>query len=39
MDELISSLKHRVDPEGVREIPIRKFGTNRLEIILPASEA
>src|SRR3954464_10026045 len=39
MDELISSLKHRVDPEGVREIPIRKIGTNRLEIILPASEA
>src|SRR6516164_3324250 len=25
MDELISSLKHRVDPEGVREIPIRKI--------------
>src|SRR3954451_759301 len=39
MDELISSLKHRVDPEGVREIPIRKIGSNRLEIILPAAEA
>ena len=39
MDELISSLKHRVDPEGVREIPIRRVGTWRIEIILPASEA
>src|SRR3954465_10441292 len=39
MDELISSLKHRVDPEGMREIPIRKIGSNRLEIILPAAEA
>jgi SecD/SecF fusion protein len=39
MDELIASLKHRVDPEGVREIPIRKIGTGRLEIILPAAEA
>jgi SecD/SecF fusion protein len=39
MDELIASLKHRVDPEGVREIPIRKIGSNRLEIILPAAEA
>jgi SecD/SecF fusion protein len=39
MDELISALKHRVDPEGVREIPIRKIGSNRLEIILPAAEA
>src|SRR3954469_2332885 len=39
MDELISSLKHRVDPEGVREIPIRKIGSNTLEIILPAAEA
>src|SRR3954454_20420038 len=26
MDELIASLKHRVDPEGVREIPIRAIG-------------
>src|SRR5262245_4827605 len=39
MDELIASLKHRVDPEGVREIPIRQIGNNRLEIILPAAEA
>ena len=38
MDELISALKHRVDPQGVKEIPIRKIGGNRLEIILPADE-
>src|SRR5690349_13203870 len=38
MDELIASLKHRVDPEGVREIPIRNIGSNRIEIILPAAE-
>src|SRR4051812_2810162 len=38
MDELIASLKHRVDPEGVREIPIRQIGSNRIEIILPAAE-
>src|SRR5690349_14208849 len=38
MDELISALKHRVDPQGIKEIPIRKIGSNRLEIILPADE-
>src|SRR4051794_35897482 len=35
MDELISALKQRVDPEGVAETPIRKIGSNRIEIILP----
>lgn len=35
MDELISALKQRADPQGVREIPIRKIGSNRIEIILP----
>lgn len=39
MDELISALKHRVDPQGVQEIPLRKIGSNRLEIILPAASA
>src|SRR4051812_5813005 len=39
MDELISALKHRVDPSGIREIPIRKIGGNRLEIILPEASA
>jgi SecD/SecF fusion protein len=38
LDELISALKHRVDPQGVKEIPIRKIGGSRLEIILPADE-
>lgn len=35
MDELISALKQRIDPQGVSEIPIRKIGSNRFEIILP----
>ncbi len=39
MDELISALKNRVDPQGVREIPIRKIGGNRFEIILPEASA
>jgi SecD/SecF fusion protein len=39
MDELIAALKNRVDPQGVREIPIRKIGGNRLEIILPEASA
>jgi SecD/SecF fusion protein len=34
MDELISSLQKRVNPEGVADIPIRKVGNNRIEIIL-----
>ena len=35
MEELISALKRRADPEGVKEIPIRNVGGNRIEIILP----
>jgi SecD/SecF fusion protein len=35
MDELVSALKKRADPEGVKEIPIRKIGGDRIEIILP----
>jgi len=35
MDELIAALKQRADPQGVKETPIRKIGSNRLEIILP----
>ncbi len=35
MDELVSALKKRADPEGVKEIPIRKIGNHRIEIILP----
>ncbi len=39
MDELISTLKNRLDPSGVREIPIRKIGLYRLEIILPEASS
>jgi SecD/SecF fusion protein len=35
IEELISALKKRADPEGVKEIPIRNVGGNRIEIILP----
>ena len=35
IDELIAALKRRVNPEGVQDIPIRKVGNNRIEIILP----
>src|SRR5271157_2909787 len=38
MDELISALKQRADPQGVKETPIRKIGSNRIEIILPGDE-
>src|SRR5947208_16392734 len=39
LDELIGALKNRIDPQGVREIPIRKLGPYRLEIILPEASA
>lgn len=39
MDKLISALRQRVDPEGVKEMPIRKIGGNRIEIILPEASA
>lgn len=35
MDDLIAALKRRVNPEGVLDIPIRKVGSDRVEIILP----
>ncbi|QEH36230.1 bifunctional preprotein translocase subunit SecD/SecF [Aquisphaera giovannonii] len=35
MDDLIAALKQRIDPQGVMETPIRKIGSNRVEIILP----
>lgn len=39
MDDLISALKQRADPQGVKEMPIRKIGGNRIEIILPEASA
>jgi SecD/SecF fusion protein len=39
MSDLITALKQRADPNGVKEIPIRQIGSNRLEIILPQSSA
>jgi SecD/SecF fusion protein len=39
LDELITALKRRVNPEGVLDIPIRKLGRDRIEIILPKASA
>lgn len=35
MDELISVLRKRINPEGVQDVTIRPVGLNRVEIILP----
>ena len=35
MDKLISALKQRAYPQGVKETPIRKIGNNRIEIFNP----
>ena len=35
LDELITALKRRVNPEGVVDVPIRKIGGDRIEIIPP----
>jgi SecD/SecF fusion protein len=35
MDELIAALKKRINPEGTKDIVIRKVGGDRVEIILP----
>jgi SecD/SecF fusion protein len=34
MDDLIAALKRRVNATGVQDIPIRKIGSNRIEIIM-----
>ena len=39
IDQLIAALKRRVNPEGVLDIPIRKIGNNRIEVILPKATA
>ena len=35
LDELITALKRRINPEGVEDIAIRKVGNDRIEIVLP----
>ncbi len=39
LDELITALKKRINPEGVEDIAIRKVGNNRIEIVLPKKSA
>src|SRR4051794_7871432 len=34
MDDLIAALKRRINASGVQDIPIRKIGSNRIEIIM-----
>ena len=39
IEELITALKRRINPEGVLDIPIRKIGNTRIELILPKATA
>ena len=40
MPTLISTIKRRVDPSGVREVVIRPYGVRQVEVIIPeVSEA
>jgi SecD/SecF fusion protein len=39
IDELITALKRRINPEGVLDIPIRRIGNTRIELILPKATA
>ncbi len=35
IDELITALRRRINPDGTKDITIRKLGNDRVEIILP----
>lgn len=35
LDDLITALKRRINPQGVEDMAIRKVGTDRIEIVLP----
>ncbi len=35
LDEMITMLKRRINPEGVEDIAIRKVGNSRIEVVLP----
>ncbi len=39
LDDLITALKRRINPDGLFDIPIRKIGNNRIEVILPKATA
>ncbi|QGJ72179.1 Multifunctional fusion protein [Planctomycetales bacterium 10988] len=34
-DRLIAAVRNRIDPAGVKELKIRRFGTNQVQIIMP----
>ena len=35
LDDLITALKRRINPQGVEDIAIRKVGNDRIEVVLP----
>ena len=39
MDNLISAVGRRVNPSGVKEVTIRKYGAEQVEIIIPEKDA
>src|SRR5262245_37257397 len=39
MEDLVSALKKRVNPDGAKDIPIRPIGGDRVELILPQATA
>ncbi len=39
MDQLIAAIKKRVDPGGVKEVTIRRYGAEQIEIIIPEVDA
>jgi len=39
MEKLIAAIKKRVDPGGVKEVTIRQYGADQIEIIIPEVDA
>jgi len=39
MEKLIAAIKKRVDPGGVKEVTIRQYGADQIEIIVPEVDA
>ena len=39
LDDLITALKRRINPQGVEDIAIRKVGNDRIEVVLPKKSA
>ncbi len=39
IDDLITALKRRINPQGVEDMAIRKVGNDRIEVVLPKKSA